>query len=352
MPQPLRPQEPKPPFPYRSIEVRYDNPAAPGVTLVGTLTLPAGEDPFPAVLLISGSGQNERDVPFFGHRMFLVLADYLTRRGLAVLRYDDRGAGESTLGPKEFNELTTADFVADARAGVVFLRTRVDIDQKRVGLLGHSEGSLIAQIIAAESAEEIAFLVLLGVGNTTKGEILATQSEVMAHIEGYSAKAQKADREFVRRALVVTHDEAEYDKRRQLITKIADEALAKAPSPERAKIEPGIRTRVKILASENFHHDARQARRDYLRPVRCPVLALNGSKDVLVPAEMHIPRVRASLKAGGNADYTALELPGLNHMFQSARTGLMEEAEIIEETFAPTALHLIGDWMTERVTKQ
>jgi pimeloyl-ACP methyl ester carboxylesterase len=345
-----RPQEPRPPFPYRALEVRYANPAAPGVTLAATLTVPTGQGRFPAVLLIGGSGQFPRDQPFLGHKMMLVLADYLTRRGIATLRFDDRGAGQSTLGETRIENLTTEDFVSDARAGITFLQTRSEIDSRRIGVIGHSEGTQTAEIIAATSPGDVGFIVLLAAASAslTKGELVAAQSQAMARLAGLSAEAQAADSAFVRRALVVTRGEPDAEQRLKKIAAIAEEALAEVPAAERAVLEPGIRARVEILASDNFHQDAVAARRDYLSEVRNPVLALNGDRDVLVSAEDNAPLLSNSLRQGGNRDATVRILPGLNHMFQTAKTGAMEEAGEIEETFAPSALQLIADWITAR----
>jgi uncharacterized protein len=320
------------------------------VTLAATLTVPAGQRKFPAALLIGGSGQFPRDQPFLGHKMMLVLADYLTRRGIATLRFDDRGAGQSTLGKTRVEDLTTGDFVSDARAGIAFLKTRSEIDPRSMGIIGHSEGTQPAEIIAATSPTDVAFVVLLAAASAslTKGEIVAAQSEAMARLAGLSARAQTADSEFVRRALAVTRGEPKADERLKKITAIAEEALTKVPAAERDAVEPGIRARVEILASDNFHQDAVVERRDYLSEVRCPVLALNGDKDVLVSAEDNAPLLSNSLRQGGNRDATVRVLPGLNHMFQTAKTGAMEEAGQIAETFAPSALRLIGDWITAR----
>ena len=170
----------------------------------------------------------------------------------------------------------------------------------------------------------------------------------MARLAGLSAAAQAADSEFVGRALVVTRGEPNAAQRFKKISAIAEEALIKVPAAERAAVEPGIRARVEILASDNFHQDAVAERRDYLGEVRCPVLALNGDKDVLVSAEDNAPLLSSSLRRGGNGAATVRVLPGLNHMFQTAKTGAMEEAGEIEETFAPSALQLIADWITAR----
>jgi pimeloyl-ACP methyl ester carboxylesterase len=348
-----RPQEPRPPFPYRTFEVRYANPAAPGVTLAATLTVPAEEGKFPAALLVGGSGQFPRDQPFLGHRMMLVLADYLTRRGIATLRFDDRGAGQSTLGETRIDKLTTDDFVSDARAGIAFLKTRSEVDWRRLGIIGHSEGTHTAEIIAATSPGDVGFIVLLAAASAslTKGELVAAQSAAMARLAGLSAEAQAADSAFMRRALSVTRDDPDSEQRLRKIAAIAEQVLIEVPAAERAAVEPGIRARVEILASDNFHQDAVAERRDYLSEVRCPVLALNGDKDVLVSAEDNAPLLGSSLRRGGNRDGTVRVMPGLNHMFQTAKTGAMEEAGEIEETFAPSALRLIGDWIAARASE-
>ena len=280
----------------------------------------------------------------------LVLADYLTRRGIATLRFDDRGAGQSTVGETRIENLTTGDFVSDARAGITFLQTRSEVDARRIGVMGHSEGTQTAEIIAATSPGDVGFIVLLAAASAslTKGELVAAQSQAMARLAGLSAEAQAADSEFVRHALAVTRGEPDAEQRLKRISAIAEEALAEVPAAERAAVEPGIRARVEILASDNFHQDAVAERRDYLSEVRCPVLALNGDKDVLVSAEDNAPLLSGSLRQRGNRDATVRVLPGLNHMFQTAKTGAMEEAGEIEETFAPAALQLIADWITAR----
>jgi hypothetical protein len=186
----------------------------------------------------------------------------------------------------------------------------------------------------------------------TKGEIVAMQSETMARLYGLSEAAREADRAFMQRALAALGREPDQAKRLAQLNALAEEALMKVPEKERAALGPGLRTRAEILSSENFYQDAITPRRDYLREVRCPVLALNGGKDVLIRADKHAPQIETSLRKGGNKDFTVKIMPDLNHMFQTARTGLMEEAKDIEETVAPEVLQLIGDWLTARVPKQ
>lgn len=298
-----RPQEPKTPIPYRSGEVHYENSSVPGLTNAGTLKLPEGKGKFPAVLFIGGSGRFPRDQPYYGHKMPMVLADYLKRRGIAVLRFDDRGADESTLDTKAIKDLTMEDFVSDIRAGISFLQNYPEIDTTLIGIIGTSKKMATAQIIAAGSFDEIAFIVLLAPGSGTKGETIAAQSEVMARVAGYSNQAQKADREFVQRSLIVLRSEPDQKKRLEKMSAIADRAVANIPEKKRKSVEPGIRTRVKILASENFYQEAIARPRDYLREVRHPVLALIPSKDMMVSAEKTVPRLLASLKKAKNKDF-------------------------------------------------
>jgi len=179
-----RPQEPKKPYPYKEEEVVYENKEA-GITLAGTLTLPRQECPFPAVLLISGSGPQDRNETLLGHRPFLVLADYLTRRGIAVLRVDDRGVGEST---GNISQATSEDFATDVLAGIEYLKNRKEINPMQIGLIGHSEGGFIAPMVAVQSPD-VAFIVLMAGTGLTGEEILYLQGELMARAEGASEEA-------------------------------------------------------------------------------------------------------------------------------------------------------------------
>lgn len=251
---PRRPQEPQKPFPYQAEEVTYDNLKA-GIKLAGTLTTPQTGGPFPAAILISGSGPQDRDEALLGHKPFLVLADYLTRQGLAVLRFDDRGVGKST---GEFAKATSADFATDVLAGVEYLKTRKEIDSKKIGLIGHSEGGLIAPMVAAQSADA-AFIVLMA--------------------------------------------------------------------------GPGI------------------SGEEILKKVQCPVLAINGEKDLQVPPQENLAAIAQGLKAGGNKKFVIKELAALNHLFQTASTGAPAEYAKIEETISPAALLAMGDWILAQTKK-
>ena len=204
LPELVRPQNPKKPYPYDAEDVVYDNPKT-GNKLAGTLTLPRSPGPHPAVLLIPGSGAHDRDETVMGHKPFLIVADYLTRRGIAVLRVDDRGVGKST---GSMQGATTVDLAGDARASVDFLKSRKDIDPKQIGLIGHSEGGIIAPMLASQSAD-IAFIVMLGGPAVTGEETIVAQQYLMNRAMGMPEAAAERSREVERLVLDVVKQEAD-----------------------------------------------------------------------------------------------------------------------------------------------
>lgn len=324
---PKRPQTPKPPFPYRAEDVTYANPAS-GLTLAGTLTLPPGAGPFPVALLITGSGPQDRDETLFDHKPFLVLADALTRRGVAVLRVDDRGVGGSQAGAKP---ATTADFATDVAAGVAYLRGRKDIDPARVGLIGHSEGGVVAPLVAAKDPR-LAFVVLMAGTGAPGDQILPRQYHdiYLASGAGEAAARQQAQRIEAANALV----RREPDQAKAMPQLIS--LLGEGPNPQAAV---GLAALINSTWYRAFLDlDPAKA----LAQVRAPVLAVNGAKDTQVAAEVNLPAIKAAL--AGNPDATTLVLPGLNHLFQTAGTGAPAEYAAIEETLAPSALATIVDW--------
>lgn len=355
-PPPARPQNPVPPFPYRVEEVRFRNPEA-GIELAGTLTLPEGPGPFPAVVLITGSGPQNRDEELMGHRPFLVLADHLTRRGIAVLRYDDRGVGESG---GIFATATTADFAGDAAAAAAFLRSRPEIEQGAVGLVGHSEGGVIAPMVSVERGG-VDFVVLLAGPGLPGKEVLYLQGAAIARAMGVPEPAVERTLSMQRRlfALVAAapgagspaDDAALAEGLRGELREI----LRETPAAERVALglptaDEGdwIEAQVQTLTAPWFryflvHDPARDLRR-----LQVPVLALVGSKDLQVTPAENLPAIRRALEEGGNPDFTVEELPGLNHLFQTAGTGAPSEYATIQETFAPVALDRISSWILDR----
>jgi uncharacterized protein len=348
-----RPQEPKPPYPYKEEEVTVENKTA-GITLAGTLTEPDSGGPFPAVVLITGSGPENRNEEVFGHKPFLVLADYLTRQGIAVLRCDDRGVGKSGGDSKT---ATTADLATDALAAFEYLKTRKDINPKQIGLIGHSEGGVIAPIVANE-APDVAFVVLMAGTGVPGDSVLMLQSQLVAKAEG-AADATIAKSAIVERALLnlakSNLDSAALTAKLKPLLKQSMAQLSPADSQKVSSADTSsqaIDQQVKQVLTPWFRYFLNYDPRPALTKLRQPVLALNGDKDVQVAPKENLAAIEAALKAGGNKDYAVKELPGLNHLFQTANTGGVSEYAKIEETISPTALKAMGDWILAHTRTQ
>jgi uncharacterized protein len=343
----LRPQTPKPPFPYKVEELKYKNEPA-GINLAGTLTLPEGRGPYPAVILISGSGAQDRDETIFEHRPFHVLADTLTRRGIAVLRVDDRGVGGSG---GSVSKSTSDDFAGDVLAGIAVLKARPDIDGRKIGLMGHSEGGIIAPMVAARSSD-VAFIVLLAGTGLPGDEILMMQGRLIAKVMGASEKDLDKQKELQKRLFGIMKTETDPKKARAAMHEEFKKLLSEA-SPEERKaagdVESFAENEIKKLESPWFRFFLSFDPRPTLEKVHCPVLALNGEKDLQVPPKEDLAEIAKALKKGGNTQVTTKELPGLNHLFQTCKTGAVSEYAAIEETIAPAALKVIGDWVSQVV---
>jgi pimeloyl-ACP methyl ester carboxylesterase len=285
--------------------------------------------------LIPGSGPHDRDETLLGHKVFLVLADYLTRKGIVVLRVDDRGVGKST---GNLADATTADLATDAEAGVAYLKTRSEVDPHKIGLIGHSEGGLIAPMVAARNAD-VAFIVMMAGPGVPGDEILVEQVLLISEASGAShdvaEKNATAERE------VVTLVKQEKDN--AVLEKDLREKLA-GKIPE-AQIDPTIKQLTSPWVRYFIAYDPAPA----LRKVKCPVLAINGEKDVQVPPKQNLPAIRRALEEGGNQHAEADELPGLNHLFQTAKTGVPSEYSEIEETMSPAAMEKIASWILKQL---
>ena len=342
----LRPQEPKRPYPYDEIEVAVSAEAPVGRAMIAcTLTRPKGAGPFPAVVLVTGSGPQNRDEALMGHKPFLVLADALTRKGIAVLRCDDRGTGKST---GSFAIATTHDFLADALAALGTLRARRDIDPAHVGLAGHSEGGLIAAMAAAKS-KDVAFIVMLAGTGLPGDQILPLQGALIGKAAGQSAGDIKLTGDLLRASLVIVKSE----KDDATAAKKIRAHLAALPEAERPKlnISPAeLDAQITGLLTPWFRTFLALDPRPFLRAVTVPVLAINGERDLQVPPKDNLPEITKAL--AGNPDATLKELPGLNHLFQRCKTGAPAEYAVIDETMSPAALELIGDWIVAQVHRR
>lgn len=344
---PKRPQEPQPPFPYENEEVTY---TSGGVKLAGTLTLPEGEGPFPAALLLTGSGAQDRDEALFGHRPFAVLADHLARHGIATLRVDDRGVGGST---GDLGQTTLQELAQDALAGVGFLRGRPEVAKGRVGLVGHSEGALVAAI-AANRSENVAFAVLLAGPGVPGHEILVRQGELLLKAQGVTGddlkefqKLQSAAIDLVRQGK--QGPEAEAEARRLARGQL--ELLTKNQPMAAGDLDAAAEQAAKPLFTPWFRSFVAYDPRPDLRAIGVPVLAINGALDLQVDPGQNLPAIEKALKEGGNPDVTVRRLEGLNHLLQPATTGAMDEYGRIETTIAPEALELVSGWLRERFAK-
>jgi pimeloyl-ACP methyl ester carboxylesterase len=339
-----RPQRPVAPFPYKAEEVTFEN-KVDSVTLAGTLTVPQTPGRHPAVILISGSGPQDRDETIMGHKPFLVLADYLSRRGIAVLRYDDRGTAASS---GEFGNATTEDFSRDASAAVEFLRGHAQINPKEIGLVGHSEGGLIAPMVVG-LRDDVAFVVLLAATGVDGTTISITQSEAMlraAGIDEAEIEIAMAVNRAVLEAVAKASGGADLTKDIELamerVIQTIPESDRELAGKNLLREVPKLNRKLMRKWSRFFHsYDPRPA----LLNIKCPVLAIFGSKDVQVLPELNMTEIRKALTLGGNEDFETIELDGLNHLFQKCETGAIAEYVSIQETFNLIALARIGDWI-------
>jgi pimeloyl-ACP methyl ester carboxylesterase len=342
--QPLelhRPQNPAKPYPYREEEVTFSNRRA-GVTLAGTLTMPEGPGPFAAAVLIAGSGPQDRDESIANHRPFLVLSDYLTRKGIAVLRYDKRGIGQST-GSVEM--ATTMDYADDAQCAVAYLKTRKEIDPARIGLIGHSEGAMIAPAVAA-GAHDLPWIVLLAAPVTKGEDTLLNQSDLISRAGGLNDAQVLASLNFDKQAYDLIQKE---EDSAALTEKL--KALVKESGLDAALPPPALESQLRMMTSPWFRFFLSYDPLPDLKKTKCPVLALYGEKDLQVPPKINLPMLKKAFEDGGNRQTEVKQLPELNHLFQHAYSGSPTEYAAIDETFSPDALKVIADWLAVR-TKQ
>lgn len=337
-PQLRRPQTPTPPFPYVVEEVAYENRAG-GVRFAGTLTKPKGDGPFPAVLLITGSGAQDRDETLFGHKPFLVLADALTRRGFAVLRVDDRGVGGST---GNVLEATIDDLVTDALAGVAFLAGQTDVDVRCIGLIGHSEGGWVGPLAATRS-KEVAFLVMIAGPGMSGEEILYLQTELILRTSGTDDTAIRRNRSVMERMYAVVKEEPNAERARERLKEIFREQMSGLTAEQERAAGPQIESQLQMLTSRWFRSVLTYDPRPALRQVQCPVLAVLGEKDLQVPAAENKAELLKAFE--GNKVARVEVLAGHNHLLQRCQTGLPDEYGAIEETISPIALELILEWV-------
>ncbi|KAF0149943.1 MAG: alpha/beta hydrolase fold protein [Ignavibacteria bacterium] len=343
-----RPQLPKKPFPYNEEEITFENKEA-NITLAGTLTLPKCEGKFPAVVLVTGSGPQDRDESLLGHKPFLVIADYLTRSGIAVLRFDDRGVGKSK---GDFAAASSADFATDALAAVEHLKTRKEINPNKIGIVGHSEGGMIAPMCAVNSSD-VAFIVLLAGTGVSGKDIIILQTELILKANGTKEEDVKKTVDQNTRIFNIIAEESDSLQAFNKLLALYNDDISKMSDEEKKKPENSKETfnrNVKRLLTPWFRFFIKYDPQPTLEQVSVPVLALNGGKDLQVDPKQNLPKIEKALNAGDNKNFKIMELPGLNHLFQPATTGAPSEYSTIETTFSEDALKIMKEWILS-VTK-
>jgi pimeloyl-ACP methyl ester carboxylesterase len=342
----IRLQEPVKPYPYTSEAVSFKNEKA-NIKLAGTLTFPAKEGNSPAVILITGSGPQNRDEELMGHKPFLVLSDYLTRNGIAVLRYDDRGTDESK---GDFKTANSADFATDVEAAIAYLKTRKEINKKKIGLIGHSEGGLIAPMVASKS-KDVSFIVLLAGPGIRGSQLLLLQQELIGRASGVPESDLQKSKEINSAVFDMVIKTTNTEKLRSELTEFLTQKSKESADSLKAGEKNDsvmIRAQVDQITSPWMLYFLRYDPAPALLKVKCPVLALNGEKDLQVPPKENLSAIKASLLKGGNKNVITIELPNLNHLFQECKTGLPVEYAQIEQTLSPAALDIISKWIKQR----
>lgn len=345
-----RPQEPIPPHSYKNEDVTFKNKQ--GVKFSGTLSLPNKIDGiFPAVILISGSGPQNRDSELFGHKPFLVIADYLVKREIAVLRFDDRGVG---LSKGNHNTATTLDFADDVEAAFSFLSKRKNIDSKKIGLIGHSEGGMIASMIASR-LKNIDFIVLLATPGLQGDKILLSQSKLLLTKTGKNKEDIDKISRINKKSYRLIQKNKNVDQLKIKLVSHLNSSQKKynflLDKPKQINSDDYVKSLISQMISPWFTFFINYDPKNALERVKCPVLAINGKNDVQVASGKNLNAIRKALQKGKNKDYVIKELPKLNHLFQESNTGLPHEYSRIEQTFSPIALKVMGDWIETRVNK-
>lgn len=339
--KPQRPQEPAKPYPYYSEDISFENKKA-GITLAGTLTLPKKEGVYPAVILISGSGPQNRDEELLNHKPFLVLSDYLTKNGIAVLRFDDRGTAAST---GDFKTAITPDFASDVEAGVTFLLSRKEINPKKIGLIGHSEGGLIAPMVASQS-KNIAFIVLLAGPGLQGDQVLLLQQKLIAKANGKNDVEIQNNEEKNKKAFAIINKYKNPEELKTEITNYITEISKNDPDkPQNMTMEEYVQLQINNILSPWMVNFLRYDPKSILEKVKCPVLALNGSKDLQVAPKENLEAIKKYVSSNGNKNITVKEIPNLNHLFQECTTGSPKEYSEITQTISPNALNEILQWI-------
>jgi dienelactone hydrolase len=332
-----RPQEPMMPYPYYSEDVTFQNTDA-KISLAGTLTLPKKDGIFPVVILITGSGPQNRDEELFGHKPFLVISDYLTKNGIAVLRYDDRGVGQSK---GDFKSATTADFATDVESAITYLKTRKEINKKKIGLIGHSEGGIIAPMVASKS-KDVDFIVLLAGTGLSGDKLMLLQKEKVEQAMHFGELEVSKGQEIFGGAyhIILESSKDDINLKNKLNTYFNQSFDNKVPEEE-------VNAITNSITSPWMIYFLKYNPLPTLEKVKCPILAIDGEMDLQVPPE-NLIAIKSAMEKRGNENVTIKLFPNLNHLFQECKTGLPTEYSTIEQTFSPVALEEMTSWIKKQ----
>lgn len=348
----FRPQTPQPPYPYKEEKIIYEN-ADKSIRFGATLTIPEGKGPFPAVVLISGSGGQNRNSSVLGHEIFQVLADHLTRNGLVVLRYDERGIGEST---GTFQGSTSEDFARDVHTAVDQLLLRPEVNRKKIGLIGHSEGGMIAPMVAT-ARKDITFLILLAAPGVPNLDLMTLQNEAIARSSGMPEIVVKEVAPLYRgitQSIIQAENNEQARTNAEAFLKNWTEGkdatvLAFLGLSDDNKRTEYVSSMTDQLRSPWFLFFTRYDPGPALEKLQGKVLALNGTRDLQVVHTQNLPGIEASLKKSKVKSYVVKEIPGLNHLFQTCNTCTLQEYGNLDESFSPIALNLISEWINREI---
>ncbi|SEK56445.1 hypothetical protein SAMN04487910_0831 [Aquimarina amphilecti] len=334
-----RPQEPKPPFNYRSESITFIN-KDDNIKLSGTLSMPKKKGKYPLAIIISGSGPQNRDGDMFGHKPYFVLADDLTKNGIAIFRFDERGMGESE---GNFNTVTIDVSASDVKYAIDFLKERKEFNDSKVGLIGHSIGGLVAPKVAAEKGG-LDFLVLLAAPGINGDELMLLQKAAFERDLGLNEIQIQQGQHVVKEAydIIVNSDLDNVSLKDSINSYYSNKYGDMFPENQRKML-------VKQITSSEVASFVRSKPAKYLETIDVPVLALNGDKDLQVLAKENLEGIKSALEKGGNKDAKVVALENLNHLFQESETGSLNEYSDIEQTFSPVALDIISKWIKEQV---
>lgn len=349
-----KPQTPKPPFAYTINEFVYHG-VNTNLDYGATLTYPKDNKKHPLVILITGSGKQDRDETIFEHKPFAVIADDLTNKGFAVLRVDDRGAGKSS---GDFGKSTSADFALDVEEHIRYVKTLAMVDTFKIGLMGHSEGGLIAPMVAARNPS-VAFIVLLAGPGIKITELMAIQNELVYKSAGISQQAIDAYiplyKNLMKTIIAIDKKEEAINTSVEMVKEWynkTDKSLAKLTTQinDESDINKFATSMAVTLSTSWWKYFASYDPQPALQKVKCPVLAINGTADIQVPSEVSIKGIEQALKKGANKNYTTKQFEGLNHLFQKCSLCTVAEYGVLETTIEPEVLTTIGDWLS-RINK-